>query len=97
MSTPTSTDDPLIEKLLSHLKAEGYSARIQQWYPARARCFLDYCNSNALAIEAVRSAHVERFLARQYQRFRRQHGRSPPFGRWRHRYTKFRTPDISRF
>lgn len=87
MSVPTSTDDLLIEKLLSHLRAEGYSARIQRWYPARARCFLDYCNGNALAIEAVRSAHVEQFLGRQYQRSRRQHGRSPPFRRWRHRYT----------
>ena len=37
MSTPTSIDDLLIEQLRAHLKAEGYSARVQRWYPARAR------------------------------------------------------------
>ena len=87
MSTATSVDDLLIEQLRSHLKAEGYSARIQRWYPARARHLLDYCDGKALAIHAVRSVHVTQFLRRQYQLFRRRHGESPPFQRWRHRYT----------
>jgi integrase/recombinase XerD len=72
MSTPTSTDDLLIKKLLAHLKAEGYSHRIQQWYPARVRRLLDYCNSNALEIEAVRSLHVTRFLHRHYRLYRKR-------------------------
>ena len=41
MSAPSSNDELLIEKLLAHLKAEGYSLRIQQWYPARVRQLLD--------------------------------------------------------
>jgi len=87
MSTPTSIDDLLIEQLRAHLKAEGYSARVQRWYPARARHLLDYCHRKALAIHAVRSVHVRQFLRRQYQLFRRRHGESPPFQKWRHRYT----------
>jgi len=30
MSTPTPIDDLLIEKLRTHLKAEGYSARVHR-------------------------------------------------------------------
>jgi site-specific recombinase XerD len=87
MSAPSSTDD-LIEKLLAHLKAEGYSHRIQRWYPARVRQLLKYCNSNALEIEAVRSAHITQFLRRHYRVFHKRHGElSTPFQKWRHRYT----------
>jgi site-specific recombinase XerD len=77
----------LIEKLLAHLKAEGYSLRVQQWYPALVRHLLDYCKSNALAIEAIRSVHVTRFLYRRYRLFRKRHGAAPPFPKWCHRYT----------
>jgi len=87
MSTPTPIDDLLIEKLRTHLKAEGYSVRVQRWYPARARHLLDYCDGNALAIEAIRSAHVAQFLRRQYRLFRRRHRGAPPFNKWRWRYT----------
>ena len=87
MSTPTPIDDLLIEKLRTHLKAEGYSVRVQRWYPARARHLLDYCDGNALAIEAIRSAHVAQFLRRQYRLFRRRHQGAPPFNKWRWRYT----------
>jgi integrase/recombinase XerD len=87
MSAQTSIDDLWIEKLRTHLRAEGYSLRIQQWYPARARHLLDYCSNKALAIESVRSLHVAQFLRRRYRLFRRRHGESPPFQKWRHRYT----------
>lgn len=87
MSITTSINDLLLEKLRSQLKAEGYSHRVQRWYPARARHLLDYCDGKALAIEAVRSVHVTQFLHRKYQLFRRRHGESPPFQKWRHRYT----------
>lgn len=87
MSAPVSTDELLIEKLLAHLKAEGYSLRLQQWYPARVRHLLDYCKRNALAIEAIRSVHVTRFLRRQYRLFRKRHGTRRHFKKWRHRYT----------
>ena len=87
MSTRTSIDDLLVEKLRTHLKAEGYSPRVQRWYPARARHLLDYCDAKALAIEGVRSVHVTQFLRRQYRLFRRRHGEPPPFQKWRHRYT----------
>jgi len=53
MSTATPIDELLIEKLRIYLKGEGYSGRVQRWYPARARHFLDYCNDNTLAVEAV--------------------------------------------
>lgn len=79
--------DELIEKLRTHLRAEGYSPRVQRWYPARARHLLDYCGAKALAIEGIGSAHVEQFLHRQYRRFRRRHAEPPPFQKWRHRYT----------
>jgi integrase/recombinase XerD len=87
MSTRTSIDDLLVEKLRAHLKAEGYSARVQQWYPARACHLLDYCNTETLAIEAVRSVHVKQFLRQQYRLFRKRHGARLPFHKWRHRYT----------
>jgi integrase/recombinase XerD len=87
MANPTSSNDLLIEKLRTHLKAEGYSDRIQQWYPTRARRFLAYCAARKLAIEGVRSMHVTQFLRRQYRLFRRRHGEPPPFLHWRHRYT----------
>jgi integrase/recombinase XerD len=87
MSTQTSSNELLVEKLRAHLNAEGYSARVQRWYPARARHLLDYCDTKALAIEAINSVHVAQFLRRQYRLFRKRHGESPPFQRWRHRYT----------
>ncbi|CAE6892579.1 hypothetical protein R69608_02451 [Paraburkholderia nemoris] len=87
MSAPLSTDEMLIEKLLAHLRAEGYSLRIQRWYPARVRQLLDYCNRNGLSIESVRSGHVTRFLRGQYRRSRKQYSELPPFQKWRHRYT----------
>ncbi|KAI3608557.1 Integrase/recombinase, RitA (plasmid) [Cupriavidus necator H850] len=87
MSASLSTDELLIEKLQAHLRAEGYSLRIQRWYPARVRQLLDYCNRNGLSIEAVRSAHVTRFLRGQYRLSRKRYSKLPPFQRWRHRYT----------
>lgn len=87
MTAPTLIDDLLIEKLRTHLKIEGYSAEVQRWYPALARHLLDYCNVNALAIEAIRSPHVAQFLRRQYRLFRRRHRESLPFNKWRWRYT----------
>jgi integrase/recombinase XerD len=87
MSTPLSPDEVLIEKLLAHLTAEKYSQRIRRWYPARVRQFLDYCRRNGLPIETVCSAHVTRFLRRQYRLSRKRHRNLPPLQRWRHRYT----------
>jgi len=87
MSAQQSADEALIQKLLAHLKAEGYSLRIQQWYPARARQLLEYCNGDGISIEAVRSAHVTRFLRRQYRLSRKRKSDLPPFQKWRHRYT----------
>jgi integrase/recombinase XerD len=88
MSAPSSNDD-LIETLLAHLRTERYSHRIQRWYPARARQLLEYCNRNALEIEAVRSVHITQFLRRRYRLYHKKwHGEtSMPFQRWRHRYT----------
>ncbi len=87
MSAPLSTDEVLIEKLLAHLRAEGYSPRIQRWYPARVRQLLGYCNRNGLSIETVCSAHVTRFLRRQYRLSLKRHSTLPPFQKWRRRYT----------
>ena len=53
MSAPSSNDELLIEKLLAHLKAEGYSLRIQQRCVARVRQLLEDCTGNTLEIEAV--------------------------------------------
>lgn len=87
MSAPLSPDEALVERLLDHLKAEGYSLRMQQWYPARVRRLLDYCSRNGLPIETIRSAHVRRFLRRHYQLSRKRYGKLPPFQKWCHRYT----------
>ena len=62
-TTATSIDDLLIEKLRTRLKAEGYSRRVQRWYPARARHLLDYCGRKALAIDGVRSQSKLPYLA----------------------------------
>jgi len=87
MSIPVSAHASLIERFRTHLKTEGYSPSIQRSYPTRAQHFLDYCDSNATAIEDVRSSYVEKFLRRQHWLFRKRHGQSPPFQRWRWRYT----------
>ena len=87
MSTPAPGHSSLIEKLRIYLKTEGYSSSIQRWYPSLSRHFLDYCDSKRLSTEAVRSAHVTEFLRRRYRLFRRRHGESPPFQKWRWRYT----------
>lgn len=87
MSTSLSTDEVLIEKLLAHLRAEGYSRRIQQWYPARVRQLLDYCNRNGLSLETIDAGNVTRFLRWQYRISRKRYSKLPPFQKWRHRYT----------
>lgn len=87
MSTPASDNAVLIERLHIHLKAEGYSPSIQRWYPTLAGHLLDYCDSKALAIEAIRSAHLTDFLRRRHRLFSKRHGKSPPFQQWRWRYT----------
>lgn len=87
MSASLSTDLVLIQKLLAHLKAEGYSQRIHRSYPARIRQLLDYCNRNRLPIETLRSTHVTNFLRWQYRLSRKRYSKLPPFQKWRHRYT----------
>jgi len=87
MSTPSSAHASLIERLWIHLKAEGYSPSIRRSYPTLARHFLDDCDAKALAIEAVRSAHLTAFLRRRYRLFSKRHGKVLPFRRWRGRYT----------
>jgi len=87
MSTLTSTHALLIERLQIHLRAEGYSPSIRKSYPTLSRRFLDYCDTKALAIEAVRSAHVTEFLREQYCLSSKRHSKLPPFKKWRHRYT----------
>ena len=87
MSTSNLTDAVLIEELHAHLKAQEYSAWVRHWYPACARQLLDYCNDKSLPIESVRSLHIAEFLRHQYRLFQKRHRESPPFPRWRHRYT----------
>ena len=87
MSTISSAHASLIEKLRIHLKVEGYSPSIRQSYPTLSRHFLDYCDTKALAIEAVRSVHLTEFLRQRYRLFSKRHGKLPPFQRWCLRYT----------
>lgn len=87
MSTLSSAHASLIERLRIHLKAEGYAPSIRRSYPTLARQFLDYCDTKALAIEDVRSAHLTEFLQRRYRLSSKRHGKVPPFQRWRWRYT----------
>jgi len=87
MATPSSAHASLIETLRIHLRAEGYSPSIRRSYPTLAGHFLDYCDSKALAIDAVRTAHLTEFLRRRYRFFSKRHGKSVPFQRWRWRYT----------
>jgi len=87
MSTPASTHASLIERLRYHLKTEGYSPAIQRRYPTLARHFLDYCDREHLATEAVRSRHVTQFLRGRYRLVRRRHREPAPLHEWRRRYT----------
>jgi len=87
MSALLSTEEVLIEKLLAHLRAEGYSLRVQRWYPAYVRQFLEYCDRNRVPIESAYSMHVTRFLQQQYRLSRKRNVTLPPFQKWRHRYT----------
>jgi hypothetical protein len=87
MSIQVSAHASLMKRFRIHLKTEEYSPSVQRSYPMLTQHFLDYCDSHALAIEDVRPAHIERFLRRQYQLFRKRHRQSPPFKKWRLRYT----------
>jgi site-specific recombinase XerD len=87
MSIQVSAHASLIERFRIFLKTEGYSPSVQRSYPTLAQHFLDYCDSKAMAIEAVDSCYIEEFLRRQYQLFRKRHEQSPPFKRWRWQYT----------
>jgi site-specific recombinase XerD len=87
MSTQVSVHASLIERFRVHLKTEEYSPSIQHAYPTRTQHFLEYCESNALTIKTVGSCHVEAFLRRQHRAFCKRHGQSPPFAKWRWRYT----------
>ena len=87
MSIWISAHASLIERFRLHLKTEEYSPSIQRLYPNQVQHFLDYCNSGVLTIETVGSCHVEEFLRWQYQLFRKRHVQSPPFQKWRWRYT----------
>jgi integrase/recombinase XerD len=88
MSSPASIHALLIERLRIHLEAEGYAPSIQRSYPPLAHQFLDYCDRRALAIETIRSSHLTDFLRRRHRLFSKRHGRSPPFRKWRWRYTR---------
>ena len=87
MSIQVSAHVLLIERFRIYLKTEEYSPSVQRSYPTFAQHFLDYCDSKAMAIEAVGSCHVEEFLRRQYRLFCKRRAQSPPFQRWRGRYT----------
>ena len=87
MSVQVPAHGSLMERFRVHLKTEGYSPSIQRSYPLFTKHLLDYCDSNALTIEAVGSAHVEKFLRRQYQLFSMRHRQLTPFQKWRRRYT----------
>jgi integrase/recombinase XerD len=87
MSALLLAEELLIEKLLTHLRAEGYSLRVQMWYPAYVRPFLEYCRRNRLPIESVYSINVTRFLQQQYRLSRKRNATLPPFEKWRYRYT----------
>ncbi len=81
MSAPLSTDEVLIEKLLARLRAEGYSLRIQQWYPARVR---QYCIT-ATAMDCL--SKPDTVLARAISTIAEMVRKLPPFQKWRHRYS----------
>ena len=87
MSTKVSAHASLIDRFRIHLKTEAYSLSIQKAYPMRLQHFLEYCDSNGLSIEAVRSCHVDEFVRGRYQHFRKRHGQSLRFQEWRKRYT----------
>lgn len=87
MSTRTLAHASLIDTLRDHLKAEGYSCRVQRHYPVLAAHFLDYCTHERLAPEAVRLKHVTEFLQRRYRLYQKQHREAMPFRRWCWRYT----------
>lgn len=86
MSKPVSAHAWLTERLRYHLKTEEYSPSIQQRYLTLSRYFLDYCDGERISVEAVRSAHVARFLQRRYRLSRRRHREPPPFDEWRRQY-----------
>lgn len=87
MSIQASAHISWIEQLKVHLRTERYSASVQRSYPSLAQRFLDYCDSKALAIGAVRTLDVEGFLRREHRMFRKRHGQAPPLREWRSRYT----------
>lgn len=87
MSIPVSAHGSLINRFRLHLRTEAYSRSVQRCYPNLARQFLNYCDRKALAIEAVRPAHVTQFLRWRYRIFCRRHENSPPFHKWRLRHT----------
>ena len=87
MSISIPVHASLTERFRLHLATEGYSASIQRRYATLACHFLDYCDRERLSPEAVRPAHVTKYLRRRYRHHRRRHGESPPFHKWQWQYT----------
>jgi integrase/recombinase XerD len=87
VSTSIPAYASLTERLRIYLITEGYSASIQRRYGTQVSHFLNYCDREGVSPEAVHSSHVTQFLRRRYRRYRRRHGASLSFHKWRWQYT----------
>ena len=89
MSTESSGNLSRLDQLELYLRSERYSASIRRAYLPLAQRFLDYLESETLALETVSALELEEFLRWELRSFRKRHGRSPRHPRrWRWRYTR---------
>lgn len=88
MSIQSSGNASLIEELNVYLRTARYAASIRRLYPRLAQRFLDYLESQCVAVETASALDVEDFLRREFRIFRKRNGRPPRHRRpWRWQYT----------
>ncbi len=82
-----SSNASRIEQFEVHLTTNRYAAAIRRHYIWVAQRFVEYLESNCLAIEAVQVSEVDEFLRWELQNWHSRFGRAPRnLVEWRRRY-----------
>jgi hypothetical protein len=87
MPIQSSLSASQIEQLEVHLRTHRYAAAVKRHYLWVAKQFVEYIETESLAIESVHVRELEEFLQWELRRWRSRHGRAPRnLVEWRRRY-----------
>ena len=85
---PGSRQAPILARFRGELEQLRYNRPGMPGYMSKARQFLRYLREQGTSIEEARPCHLDDFLQKKLERYRKRHGRSPKQPRqWRSEYT----------